>query len=121
MSTHYPDLNFQTNFDRYVARTPEHSLCRAARQGKPPKRRYSCWRYPPTPLTDREVLAWLTEHIQAKGYAPTARDICRQFEFKSTRSGTHYLQRLEYKGFIEVAPGIARGIRLLSSEGKQAC
>ena len=67
------------------------------------------------------MLDWLTDHIQVRGYAPTARDICRQFGFKSTRSGTHYLQQLEYKGLIEVVPGIARGIRLLPSESKQVC
>ena len=59
-----------------------------------------------------KILTFIREFLAENRMPPTVREICSHFNFKSPHAGTSHLRRLEKKGFIELAPGIARGIRL---------
>ncbi|MDH4349297.1 MAG: repressor LexA, partial [Gemmatimonadota bacterium] len=51
-------------------------------------------------LTKRqsEVLTFLQEHIQSKGYAPSFEEIAEQFSFQSLATVHEHLTNLERKG-----------------------
>ncbi|MDH5284782.1 MAG: repressor LexA, partial [Gemmatimonadota bacterium] len=53
-------------------------------------------------LTKRqsEVLTFLQEHIQSKGYAPSFEEIAEQFSFQSLATVHEHLTNLERKGYI---------------------
>ena len=63
--------------------------------------------------TDRQmefydaIVAYMKEHH----YPPTVRDLCAMFEVK-VNAVYQILLVLQRKGFIEVLPGTARGIKL---------
>ena len=66
----------------------------------------------------REVLDFIYEFVEENGYPPTHEEI--QFEVGlSSKSHVHfYLKALEREGYIERAPNIPRGIRLISKSGR---
>ena len=74
---------------------------------------------PLTPITDRqqEVLAFVVEHIERHGYAPTVREVGAHFGWRSTRTAGEHLHDLARKGALAITPGIARGIRVLDARG----
>lgn len=82
--------------------------------GAPPRRHPVTGR-PLTPLTprQRDVLAFVVEHIERAGYPPTVREIARHFGFRSTRTAGEHLDKLAIKGALAITPGVARGIRVL--------
>jgi hypothetical protein len=51
-------------------------------------------------------------YIEAHGYAPTLREMNREFDWHSTSSASHYLKQLEEVGLIERDYAVPRGIRL---------
>lgn len=65
-------------------------------------------------LTPRqeEVLHFILEAIERRGYPPSIREICEEFEFASTRGALRHLEALEKKGFISRDSG-ARAIQVL--------
>ncbi|HEY4003035.1 MAG TPA: transcriptional repressor LexA [Candidatus Xenobia bacterium] len=64
-------------------------------------------------LTDRqrEILDYLCEMDQERGYPPSVREICTRFDIASPNGVQRHLVALERKGFI-VRDSMARGIRL---------
>jgi SOS-response transcriptional repressor LexA len=72
------------------------------------------------PPRQRQVLNFITSHIQGKGYAPSVREIGRHFGMKSTNAVDDVLGALEAKGFVRRAPFKARGIQVLQSDSDQA-
>ena len=68
-----------------------------------------------TPITpcQKAALVYIENYMGSNGFAPSVRDITNHFGYRSTRSAADLLKALHGKGFIEIAPGIARGIRLL--------
>lgn len=76
---------------------------------------------PLKPLTaaQRDVLAFVCEHIDRIGFPPTNREILRRFGWTSTNAVADHLKRIEKKGYIErlrVGGGTnfqSRGIRVL--------
>ncbi len=68
-----------------------------------------------TPITQRQkqALEFIESFIAARQYPPTVRELCEHFNYRSTRTGADLIQALDRKGFIEVDPGIARGIRIV--------
>ena len=68
-----------------------------------------------TPITpcQKAALAYIEDYIGRNGFAPSVRDVTRHFGYRSTRSAADLLKALHGKGFIEIAPGVARGIRLI--------
>ncbi len=70
-------------------------------------------------LTPRqaEVLAFIRETIKESGAPPTRAEIAYVFGFSSVNAAEGHLKNLERKGYIELVPGTARGIRLTEPTG----
>ena len=62
--------------------------------------------------TQRAILAFLAERVEADGYPPSQSEIARAFGFSGVRGAQYHLEALETAGAIERIPGRARGIRL---------
>jgi repressor LexA len=69
----------------------------------------------PKPLTDPqfEILRFIEERFDSGLAAPTCREICARFDYKSPKAATDHLAALERKGCIARDPRRARSIRLL--------
>lgn len=69
----------------------------------------------PRPITDREkeILAFIRQQIQAKGFPPSIREIGQRFGIRSTNGVRTALLALERKGQIRRAPNLSRGIELV--------
>jgi len=70
------------------------------------------------PLTRRqqEILQLIRDAVRATGLPPTRAEICQAFGFASPNAAEDHLRALARKGVIELAEGIARGIRLVGAE-----
>lgn len=71
------------------------------------------------PITNRQkqVLDFIVKFIRENGYAPSVRDIMKNFDFKSPRGAHKHLITLEEKGYIE-RKGVSRGVTLTSKSGE---
>ncbi|OFW56304.1 MAG: repressor LexA [Actinobacteria bacterium RBG_19FT_COMBO_54_7] len=69
-------------------------------------------------LTPRqeEVFDFILNNLEERGYPPSIREICEEFNFSSTRGALRHLEALEKKGFISRGSG-ARAIQVLGSPG----
>jgi repressor LexA len=70
-------------------------------------------------LTPRqnEILDFIRSRLHDTGFPPTREDIARQFGFSSKTGAQDHLMAIARKGYIELVPGNARGIRLLKGIG----
>lgn len=66
-------------------------------------------------LTSRqsEILTLIEQAIDETGFPPTRAEIAQTLGFKSANAAEDHLRALERKGYISLAPGASRGIRLL--------
>ncbi len=66
------------------------------------------------PLTKRqkEILTFISDHIDSVGFPPTRNDISKHFGFRSPNAAESHLRALEHKGVIRIEPGHSRGITL---------
>ncbi len=60
----------------------------------------------------KEVLDFIQEMIQEKGFPPTIREIGRRFKIASTNGVRSVLSALSRKGYIRRSPLVSRGIEL---------
>src|SRR5690606_1012107 len=60
----------------------------------------------------RAILEFVRERIAADGMPPTWAEIAAAFGFRQTRAAQKHLQAIAAKGYLELLPGKARGIRL---------
>ena len=69
----------------------------------------------PQPLSalERSILDWLVEYVRRHTYQPSIREIGAQFDIKSTKTVSEYLQSLADKGWISRDASRSRGVRLL--------
>lgn len=67
----------------------------------------------PLPITDRqrEVLNFVRDFREQKGYCCTVRDIMRAFGIKSPQGVTCHLHPLRRKGYVAWEDGQARTLR----------
>ena len=67
--------------------------------------------------TDRqaELLRYITDRVN-DGLPPTVREICSEFDIKSTSSAHKYLKELVAAGYITMGEGTNRSIRLVQRE-----
>ncbi|MDY0021057.1 transcriptional repressor LexA [Arenimonas caeni] len=65
--------------------------------------------------TQRAILAFIAERIEADGASPSQVEIAHAFGFKGVRAAQYHLEALEAAGAIRRVPGQARGIRLVQS------
>lgn len=70
--------------------------------------------YTMTDLTDRqaEVLAYIHEFSNQEGLPPSIPEIQRHFGLASPRGVAKHLEALAAKGYMDIVPNLARGIRL---------
>ncbi len=68
----------------------------------------------PKPLTKRqkEILVFISDHIQSAGFPPTRNDLSKHFGFRSPNAAESHLRALENKGVIRIEAGQSRGITL---------
>lgn len=66
-------------------------------------------------LTPRQqqVLDFITEHIDERGYPPTLREIAQHIDTKGTVTAASHLEALERKGYLRREAGSSRGIFLV--------
>ncbi len=66
------------------------------------------------PLTKRqkEVLVFISDHIDSIGFPPTRNEIVKHFGFRSPNAAESHLRTLEHKGMIRIKAGHSRGITL---------
>ena len=71
------------------------------------------------PLTNRqkEVLNFISEHIDSIGYPPTRNELSKHFGFRSPNAAESHLRALENKGVIRIEAGRSRGITLTPLSG----
>ncbi|GMR14458.1 MAG: transcriptional repressor LexA [Gammaproteobacteria bacterium] len=66
------------------------------------------------PLTKRqkEVLNFISDHIDSIGFPPTRNELSKHFGFRSPNAAESHLRTLERKGMIRIEAGHSRGITL---------
>ena len=66
------------------------------------------------PLTKRqkEILTFISNHIDSIGFPPTRNEIVKHFGFRSPNAAESHLRALEHKGMIRIKAGHSRGITL---------
>lgn len=70
---------------------------------------------------EQDILNFMKEEVQKKGYPPTVREICAALNIKSTSTVHKDIARLEKKGFIKKDPAKPRAIAFaLGSENGKA-
>lgn len=57
------------------------------------------------------VLRYLHRYSQLRGWMPTRAEIVHELRGSSTNAAQDHLLALEAKGFVEIGPNVARGIR----------
>ncbi|NLZ46752.1 MAG: transcriptional repressor LexA [Clostridiales bacterium] len=67
---------------------------------------------------DRMVFEFIRQRLE-DGYAPTVREVCAEFGFKSTSTGHRCIHNLADAGLLEKANNQNRAIRLVGSSGKR--
>ncbi|MEM1410888.1 MAG: transcriptional repressor LexA [Pseudomonadota bacterium] len=66
------------------------------------------------PLTprQREILSFISEHIDINGFPPTRSELSSHFGFRSPNAAESHLKALDSKGVIRLERGRSRGITL---------
>lgn len=66
------------------------------------------------PLTKRqkEILNFISDHIDSEGFPPTRNEISKHFGFRSPNAAESHLRTLQRKGVIKIQAGHSRGIIL---------
>lgn len=72
----------------------------------------------PVTRRQREILDFITGHLDAKGYAPSFEEIARQFGFHSLATVHEHLTNLERKGYIRRAHNESRAIEVVPPKGQ---
>ena len=70
---------------------------------------------PSLPLSPRQqqILAQIAQFIAQHGRPPTRADLARAMGLRNRQGIDQHLRALERKGYLELEPGIARGLRLV--------
>ena len=63
-----------------------------------------------------EILLYIKNEIQLKGYPPAVREICKGVNLKSTSTVHSHLEKLENKGYIRKDPTKPRAIEILDRD-----
>jgi repressor LexA len=70
----------------------------------------------PLPPRQRQILTRIAEFIAQQNRPPTRADLARAMGLRNRQGIDQHLRALERKGYLELEPGIARGLRLLNDE-----
>jgi len=66
----------------------------------------------PLTLRQKEILVFISDHIDSAGFPPTRNDLSKHFGFRSPNAAESHLRALENKGVIQIEAGRSRGITL---------
>jgi repressor LexA len=71
------------------------------------------------PLTkrQRQILNFISNHIDFEGFPPTRNELSKHFGFRSPNAAESHLRALENKGVIRIQAGRSRGIALTALAG----
>ena len=72
----------------------------------------------PVTRRQREILDFISAHLDDKGYAPSFEEIARQFGFHSLATVHEHLTNLERKGYIRRAHNESRAIEIVPPKGQ---
>ena len=74
------------------------------------------------PLTKRQaqILAYITEFIDANNYAPSYREIGHHFGLTSTATIAEHIESLKQKGYLSHEENLARSIQLSASQAEES-
>jgi repressor LexA len=72
----------------------------------------------PVTRRQREILDYLTEYIEDRGYAPSFEEIAQRFQFHSLATVHEHLTNLERKGYIRRTPNESRAIEIVPPRGQ---
>jgi repressor LexA len=72
----------------------------------------------PVTRRQREILDFISGHLDDKGYAPSFEEIARQFGFHSLATVHEHLTNLERKGYIRRAHNESRAIEIVPPKGQ---
>ena len=72
----------------------------------------------PVTRRQREILDYITKHLEEKGYAPSFEEIARQFGFQSLATVHEHLTNLERKGYIRRTHNESRAIEIVPPKGQ---
>ena len=72
----------------------------------------------PVTRRQREILDFISGHLDDKGYAPSFEEIARQFGFHSLATVHEHLTNLERKGYIRRAHNESRAIEIIPPKGQ---
>jgi repressor LexA len=64
----------------------------------------------------QQILRQITEFMAHEGRPPTRADLARTMGLRNRQGIDQHLRALERKGYLQLEPGIARGLRLLHSQ-----
>jgi len=70
---------------------------------------------PPLSPRQQQVLRLISQFMTRHGLPPTRADLARALRLRNRQGIDQHLRAIERKGYLRLEPGIARGIRLLSS------
>jgi len=68
---------------------------------------------PPLSPRQQQILRLIGQFITRQGLPPTRADLARALRLRNRQGIDQHLRALERKGYLQLEPGIARGIRLL--------
>ena len=77
----------------------------------------------PLPLLSprqQQILRLISQFMRRHGLPPTRADLARALRLRNRQGIDQHLRAIERKGYLRLEPGIARGIRLLSSATEAA-
>jgi repressor LexA len=61
------------------------------------------------------ILDFIKRATERDGMPPTLAEICEEFDFNVRATAAQHLRAIKQKGYIELLPGVSRGIRLQDS------
>ncbi|TYQ18221.1 UNVERIFIED_CONTAM: repressor LexA [Acetivibrio alkalicellulosi] len=68
----------------------------------------------------QDILDFLKDEIEKKGYPPSVREICSAVGFKSTSTVHSYLEKLEKEGFIVKDPSKPRALKVINNKKRES-
>ena len=75
---------------------------------------------PPLSPRQQQILRLIGQFMTRRGLPPTRADLARALRLRNRQGIDQHLRAIERKGYLELEPGIARGIRLLHTAATAA-
>lgn len=67
----------------------------------------------PLTCTQNDIYRMIKQYIKDNGFPPSNKEIAEAIGFSSPNAAAEQLKKIEQKGFITIAKGVPRGIKVL--------